>query len=538
MTWLLLPGRHHLLTNFLHDLLIRATNSPLEEWRDLHGRRLEGFAPLQGLLWAITSANHSHTRRNPLPAGRREAAIEDFARDLPLESLVFLIDDIGQSPRFADYIVKKIEVDSRGALRLNPGNCVAATGTPELADLFLEEGYRVLGLEMVSRDPLVFQSPSAWQVLEEICQRRPDGRQWRQDSQFVAQTSEASRRMLFKYDYPGLIAQLRQPGLLNDDGAITATRDYNVYARAFDEGAARKYSLVRDLILPGRIVDIGCGAGAILREMAADDRLRESDFYGIEAARPLFAECVHRKQQGAFANDNVFFHQADFTSQPLFPDHSIHTFTTFSLTHEIESYLGREALVQFLALVHRQLAPQGRWVNLDVVGPDEPDMIVQMRLADDDGRNDDYQKEFPADDRQGHRDYLAGLSTFARFLRFVRDFRALEGRRIDYRVEARAGQRFAVLRLQDACEFLSKKDYLDNWRSEMHETFCFWSIADWRQALAQAGFRVHGASRTILNPWLVENRFRGKADLFRESRGELLPLEYPPTNVILAADKQ
>ena len=48
-----------------------------------------------------------------------------------------------------------------------------------------------------------------------------------------------------------------------------------------------------------------------------------------------------------------------------------------------------------------------------------------------------------------------------------------------------------MLSLRDACEFLSKKDYLDNWRSEMHETFCFWSLADWRSAVERAGFVVH-----------------------------------------------
>lgn len=38
--------------------------------------------------------------------------IEDFARHLNAESYVFHIDDVGISDKFAEYIIKKIEVDS------------------------------------------------------------------------------------------------------------------------------------------------------------------------------------------------------------------------------------------------------------------------------------------------------------------------------------------------------------------------------------------------------------------------------------------
>ena len=67
---LLLPGRHHLLTNHYLALLTLLTQS-----KSAHG-------PVESLLWAITSANHSGTRRNPLPAHRREVAIEEFAAQL------------------------------------------------------------------------------------------------------------------------------------------------------------------------------------------------------------------------------------------------------------------------------------------------------------------------------------------------------------------------------------------------------------------------------------------------------------------------
>ena len=100
--------------------------------------------------------------------------------------------------------------------------------------------------------------------------------------------------------------------------------------RAFDEGAERKYQQVREFVVPGRIVDVGCCTGAILRQMTLDQRLRESDFYGVEVAATLYRECVFRKEQGYFANPNVFFYQRNIVVRPLFPPASVNTFTKFS----------------------------------------------------------------------------------------------------------------------------------------------------------------------------------------------------------------
>ena len=93
------------------------------------------------------------------------------------------------------------------------------------------------------------------------------------------------------------------------------------------------------------------------------------------------------------------------------------------------------------------------------------------------------------------------------------------------------------LSLADACEFLSKKDYLDNWQSEMHETFCFWSFSQWRAAVETAGLRVHPSSRAFVNPWIVAHRYEGNAALYREADGEPRPLSFPVTNMVLVAER-
>lgn len=537
MTYLLFPGRHHLLTDFQLDYLAWVTCGDPAELRDVNGAPLELSTPIKAVIWAVTSANHANTRRNPLPAHRREAAIEEFARDLDVPSYVYLIDDLGPTARFAEYVLKKIEVDSQGRFRLTPQNTVVGCSTPSVIALYEALGFRILPFELADRERETYADQRPWELIEGLVQTGLAGRPWRTERTYMTKVARATRRLYEKYNYGDAIIDLHRRPLLTADGDLTATRDYNVYVRSFDEGAPRKYERIREFVLPGRIVDIGCCTGSLIREMTRDDRLRESDFYGIEVARPLYAECLHRKEQGAFANDNVFFYQRDFAAEPIFPEASINTFTTVALTHEIESYGGRAALENFLRLLYQQTAIGGRWVNFDVLGPDDRDQMIYMKLRSDDGVNDDPRREYPPEEREALRQYLLTLSTAGRFRRFARDFRREEGYTLPYRETTTQGEPLIELRLEDACEFLSKKDYPDNWRSEMHERFCFWSFADWRAALEQVGFRVHPTSYAFVNQWLVEHRYRGQADLFTKSRGALTPLPYPPTHIVFAADK-
>ncbi|GMV78831.1 MAG: hypothetical protein AMXMBFR7_00150 [Planctomycetota bacterium] len=537
MAVLLFPGRHHALTNYQRDYLARVLAAPRDTLRDLRGRPLKLSGPVDTVLWAVTSANHANTRRNPLPAHHREVAIELFALGLPGKHYVYLVDDVGRSPRFAEYVVKKIEVESRGRFRLAPENCVVGCSTPEVLAQYETLGFQILPVELEALDPPRFAARTPWELLTECVDAGLNGADFRATPAWQSALAPATRDLFEKYAYPEMLLDLFRDPLLGDDGDLTATRDYNTYVRSFDEGAPRKYEIVKPFMLPGRIVDVGCCTGSVIREMTLDERLDESDFYGIEVARHLHEECLHRKEQGHFANEHVFFYRRNAAQRGIFPPHSVNVFTTFSLTHELESYQGRGALTGFLRLLFEQLAPGGRWLNVDVVGPEDGGREVRLWLDAADGRNGDWERAFPADARDELRAYLDGLSTAARFLRFARDYRAAEGYALPHRYEDGPAGRVAVLALRDACEFLSKKDYTDNWQSEMHETFCFWSFADWTRAAEAAGFRIHPGSRAYANPWSIRNRYEGRARLY-ERRGDALePIPWPPTNLLLVAEK-
>ena len=85
----LIPGRHHVVTRFQARFLADLLGGRL---KDLDGERIAPMVDAQ-LIWAVTSANHQNTRRNPIPANRREVAIELFSRAEGFHSLVVPIFD-------------------------------------------------------------------------------------------------------------------------------------------------------------------------------------------------------------------------------------------------------------------------------------------------------------------------------------------------------------------------------------------------------------------------------------------------------------
>jgi hypothetical protein len=81
-------------------------------------------------------------------------------------------------------------------------------------------------------------------------------------------------------------------------------------------------------------------------------------------------------------------------------------------------------------------------------------------------------------------------------------------------------------------DFLTRKDYVDNWLSECHEQFCGLEYADWKGLLADAGFEVDPVSRAWRNDWIVANRLAPVAEL---STPDGVALPWPATHVLLVA---
>lgn len=504
----LFPGRHHLVTRFqveylralLAGSLCDDTGAPIRCTSDAR------------VVWAVTSASHSGTRRNPIPAHRREALIERVTAAAGMEPLVVPVADVPPSERFAGTVLGSVEVSL--GLRLTPERAVVACSTPPVADLYRRLGFRIAPVEQ--DHPETPARP--WDVLEAAV--RDDGA-WR------GLVHPAALAFYDRYDLVAAVRTAHLDPTVSAEGDLTLTRDYRSYTAAFDDAADRKWEQVGPHVRPGRVVDLGCAAGGLLERAARDPRLAESDLYGVDVSRHLIAEAQHRRAQGVFANPNVFFAQRNLLTAPVFPDASVSTTITVALTHEISSYGDGPGDLELLAgRIFAHTAPGGVWINSDVLGPADGDRLVHLHL-DGDHRGTSAVDLTDGRDAAAH---LTRLTPAGRLVQFAQDFPALSGagyqvRWVDVGV--------AELTLRAAMEFLYTRDYLSSWLSECHERFCDLSWPDWHDLLVGAGFTPAPASGPWRNEWLVENRLSVGARLVDPASGA--PVPWPDTHVLSVA---
>jgi SAM-dependent methyltransferase len=494
MVTILFPGRHHMLTKFQHQYLKNLINDKM------NGRKIDR------LIFAVTSADHSNTRRNPVPLYLRTMAIARFVQDLPCEVKIYPIPDIPQSDKFADYLLKQIFYQSEE--KLTPKDIILACSTPEVIKLFEKQGFENLPVELENERVKKYSSLRPFEIIDLIVKSS----NWRHDDSWKKYASDATQDMYLEYNIGDQIKELFSDSILNDNADLTDTRDYNTYAAGMDKNMEFKFKDIAPFVVEGKIVDAGCGTGGLINLLARN--YNESDIIGIEATRKFYEFCKMQDFGGAF----VFFYRRNITDQN-FKDNTINTFIYSSVLHEIYSYINEKTLKLVLKNTYKQLSHKGRIIIRDVVGPSNPNEIVLLELNSTDGKD------------SGE---LKLLSTYAKFFRFVKDFIP---RKISFKEKTINERKFIELRMQDAYEFLSKMTYIDNWMSEMHEEFGFWSFDKWKEELIKIGFKIVEGSREFKSEYIIDKMYKPRAKLFKFEKKELKEIDYPATNMILAGEK-
>ncbi len=523
--FVLFPGRHHLLTRtqarYLRTVLDGGT-------RDTAGEPVVPVPDAQ-VVWAVTSANHQNTRRNPVPSARREAAIERFSLLEDVPSLVVPVVDARPTPRFAHVTLTAVEVATAGRVLLRPDNCVVACSTPFVAALYADLGFSVVTVEQ-DRAVLPEEPVRPWDVLELLV---AGDESWRELAH------PASVSVFDRYALDEHVRTVTSDPVVGDEGTLTDTREYASYQRSFEDSSGRKWEQVGPYVRPGRIVDIGCASGGLLVEAGKDERLHESDLIGVEVARHLFAEALHRQEQKGFPNPSTWVYQRNILADgpAVFPARSIDTTLTVALTHEISSYgAGVPDLERLARRIHEHTVPGGVWVNSDVAGPADPRRRVLLRLVTSDGENPTAVRTDLADLTAGQaHDHVGRLSTRARLDQFVHDFglHAAPGYAVEQvSDDPVAGTSTVACDLAQAMEFLTRKDYSDNWVSECHERFTDMNLDAWRALLSEVGFEVDPATHAWRNDWIVEHRISPVAAL---ADLDGTPLLWPDTHVLVVA---
>ena len=298
--------------------------------------------------------------------------------------------------------------------------------------------------------------------------------------------------------------------VVGDEGGLTATRDYRTYAEAFADSAARKWEPVRDAraARPDRRHRLrrrgGAGAG---RPGAGAARERPDRRRGGPA--PVRGVRAQEGAGGLHATPTSTSTAATCSAARCSRPRSVDTTLTFALTHEIWSY-GAAAGLAAARSPRRSTTtpcPAGSGSTATSAAPTAATGRCVLRLDATTATTPRSRARPRRAAAEQVAAYVAGLSTRARLDQFAADFR------VPVRRTSRSATHVA-LPLGDAMDFLTRKDYTDNWLSETQEQFCGLEFADWKALLTDVGFEVDPASRACRNDWIVEQPARpgGRAD--------------------------
>lgn len=412
--------------------------------------------------------------------------------------------------RFVEYIWEHVlqQTKDRPPSRERTLICCAA---PQLIEAWSERGFSVHKMELT-----INPSPDLpWQLIERLAAV---------DVSALEAMAEPYPQLLASYDLTRQLQEIWSDPMLVHSGLTQNTaRDYNVYARAFVEGSARKWQQLSKHVIAGRIVDLGCGPASLLAHAARDPLLHESDLHGVEINPRLVDQARLALREATAYEDapNAFVHQANVLEPALFAPDSVSTTITASLTHEVIAYGSRRELSELAASIHRWTRLGGRWLNLDVCGLDAPDRHRQVQIQFIDS-------VMPAPYEDLKDLPVSRLDSAALLVRFAREFC------VPFSVEWKPCEDMpiATCTMEQAHEFLLHKDYTDNWSSEMSEPFGALGFQDWKQLLSDGGWRVLDGSHAFTNEWIAEHRFATCCRLL-DTQGN--QIQWPVTSCLLVA---
>ncbi|MCI5050733.1 MAG: methyltransferase domain-containing protein [Candidatus Pacebacteria bacterium] len=532
MKYILFPGRHLLTTAFQKKYILEQIANSDEQIC---------------IIFAITSANQRGSRYNPLPLWVRALGVDRFGQELQgtkptIQYRIVPVPHFGLVENFTELVIKYVQ-DSLH-IDLHPENTNILCSTQALAKRFRKNNFIVYDAEFnINTQEYTEKTPN--EILKNIIESDFTDIEKADDFSLLSLSGQSLWKTL-----PQVYAHVHRlwnDPLLTESGSLTETRDYATYAYGMGHNQLLefKYQDVKDAIIPGRIVDEGCADGSLLARIITDEP--DSDYIGVDITAEFIARCQERQRLGDFGNSYINFYQRNITEE-IFKENTISTTLCNSTTHEIYSYgNGEKDIHAYLAHKYKQTQAGGRIIIRDVVGPEDKNKIIYAKLSDTDGEN------MRPEEVKSWSDFspetLEGLSTLSRFYLYAETYlRDLidAGRRdvqekINYSIEKIDDTVYIKTSFKNITEYITKKDYTDNWLSESNEQFAFWSFSEWEQALEKAGFSiVHNGttySKAYTNQWIVENRFRGSVELFEKTEQGLTTIPYPPTNMVLVGEK-
>lgn len=277
---------------------------------------------------------------------------------------------------------------------------------------------------------------------------------------------------------------------------------YERYLAGMDASMKQKVALTAaHLLTRGRVADMGMGSGTGSEALAS--LYPALDVVGVDV-NPEMVKLARER----FDLPNLSFVEGDIAA-PCFPEGSLDAVFDSSVLHHVTTFNGYDhaAAARALEVQAAQLRLHGTLIVRDFValGPGE----IYLDL--------------PA----------AGAELFERFAREFRKLSEQPGFPFLEEDAPREGWRRFRVEQRLAHEFVLRKDYPEDWETEVLEEYCYFTQTEFEAEFRRLGLRVL-ASHPLYNPWILRHRFRGQFELRRCQGGKL---DDPPTNYVIVGEK-
>jgi hypothetical protein len=294
---------------------------------------------------------------------------------------------------------------------------------------------------------------------------------------------------------------------------------YRRYLDGMDASMRQKVALTAaHLLCEGWIADLGMGSGT--GSFALASLYPRLEVVGVDADATLARMAGER-----YRRSNLRFLVGD-VARPAFLPETVDGLFNSSVLHHVTSFGGyrHQNAADALAAQVCSLRLHGTLIVRDFVDPGPGDVFIDLPADDGDDRDDP-----------------RSASSASLFRRFTREFRSLSEAPGFVCCELPAGEgpplaegwRRYRLAHKLAAEFLLRKDYRQDWASEVQKEYTYFTQDQFEAVFARLGMRIL-ASTPLRNPWIVRNRLRGRARVW-DLQGR--PLEFPPTNFLIAGEK-
>ncbi|MHA1301800.1 MAG: methyltransferase domain-containing protein [Candidatus Helarchaeota archaeon] len=295
--------------------------------------------------------------------------------------------------------------------------------------------------------------------------------------------------------------------------------DFAVYEKGMNATIHMKWNDIKDFIVPGKIIDAGCGTGELIKLIAT--KFQSSCIIGLDISDHF----VNLALQNSKDLDNVKILQCDIKTKE-FESNSITTKIFSSVMHELASYnrYGKENPKKAIYQTFRELKPGGRIIIRDGLSPGNYEVYIWLNSTN--GINE-------LDPRKNMEIDISKLSTEARFIRFCMQFK---GRKWDYNTIMIDNKKLYKMEAYFANEFMSKKEYVENWDVEILEEFGIFTVEEYKTILEDAGF-CNIKIVTYKNPWIIKNWYENKIKIYKFEQHKLKEIDYFPTNIIIVGEK-